>query len=124
MNRFALISGSCFAALSITLGAFGTHSLENLVTPDRLDTWATGARYLMTQALGLILIGLLSAQIKHPLKAAAYLLFGGTSVFCASLFLLVLLDTSWLGAIAPIGGVMMIAGWLTLLLNLVRSDNQ
>ena len=120
MNRFALISGSLFAALAIALGAFGTHALDTLVTPARLETWATGARYLMTQGLGLLLIGLLSEQLKRPLRGPSYLLFGGTCVFCAALFLLVLLNQPWLGAIAPLGGVLMIAGWLSLAIILIR----
>lgn len=120
MNRFALISGSLFAAISIVLGAFGTHALESLVTPDRLDTWATGARYLMTQGIGLLLVGLLSEHFKRPLKGPTYLLFIGTSVFCAALFLLVLLNQPWLGAIAPIGGLLMISGWLDLAIHLIR----
>lgn len=123
MNRFALISGGLFAALAVALGAFGTHALGRWVVPDRLDTWSTAARYLMTHGQGLILIGLVSAVVKQPLKAPTYLLFTGTSVFCGSLFLLVLLNSPWLGAVAPVGGLLMIAGWLTLTLALVRNVN-
>ena len=118
VNRFALCAGATMAALAIIFGAFGAHAIADHVTAARLATWETGARYLMYHALGLVLIGNLSMHLKQPLRLPCYLLFAGSCVFCAALFLLVLLDLRWLGAIAPIGGLLMIAGWLVLAANL------
>ncbi|MEJ2041689.1 MAG: DUF423 domain-containing protein [Reinekea sp.] len=118
MNRFALISGSIMAALAVIIDAFGAHAIADMVTPPRLATWQIGDRYLMFHGLGLLLVGTLSIVLKQPLKWPTYLLFAGSCVFCATLFLLVLLDISWLGAITPIGGVLMIAGWSVLAVNL------
>lgn len=114
MNYFALITGASLAALSVALGAFGAHAIADMVTAERLSTWHTGARYLMYHGLGLILVGILSLNLKRNFRWVAYLLFTGTCVFSAALFLLVLLDIAWLGAVAPIGGLLMIAGWSTL----------
>ncbi|WP_196156838.1 DUF423 domain-containing protein [Reinekea sp. G2M2-21] len=111
MNRFALTAGALFCGLSVALGAFGAHAIADLVSAARLDTWHTASRYLMSHGLALLLFGTLSVIARTPFKRPVYLLFAGTSVFCASLFLLVILDTPWLGAIAPLGGVLMIAGW-------------
>lgn len=114
MNSFPFIAGAVMAGISVAFGAFGAHALTDVVSPDRLQTWQTAARYLMNHGLALLLIGVLTHQLKLRLKWPTYLLFTGACVFCASLFLLVLLDLSWLGAIAPIGGVLMISGWFTL----------
>ncbi len=111
MNRLALIIGSSFCALSVALGAFGTHAIADLVTPARVDTWQTAARYLMTQGLGLLLVGLLSRTLKFSFKLQTWLLMAGTIIFCLSLFSLVVFDLPILGAVAPIGGILMIAGW-------------
>lgn len=114
MNKFAIVAGAMLAALSVALGAFGAHAIADQVTPQRLDTWHTAAKYLMSHGQGLLIVGILSQVFKQPLKWVAILLFAGVSVFSASLFLLVITDTPWLGAIAPIGGLLMISGWSTL----------
>jgi uncharacterized membrane protein YgdD (TMEM256/DUF423 family) len=49
------------------------------------------------------------------------LLIAGLILFSGSLYLLVLTDTPWLGAITPIGGVSWIAAWAVLAVIAVRS---
>jgi uncharacterized membrane protein YgdD (TMEM256/DUF423 family) len=120
MNKLALITGSAFCGISVALGAFGAHALSDMVTPDRLDTWDTAARYLSTQGLGLIFTGLLAFLLKHPLKLPTGLLISGGLIFSTSLFLLVLLNISWLGAVAPVGGLLMIAGWCALIVSIIK----
>lgn len=120
MNRPALITGAIFCALSVALGAFGSHVLDELVTAQRLDTWQTAAHYLMTQGLGLLIIGLLSHAMKFTFKLQTRLLIVGTILFCASLFSLVIFNLPILGAIAPIGGILMIAGWGALAITIAK----
>lgn len=114
MNLFALTSGAIMAGLSVALGAFGAHAIGDIVSPERLDTWHTAAKYLMNHGQALILVGILAQVFKQSLKWTAILLFSGACVFSTSLFLLVITDTPWLGAIAPIGGLLMISGWSAL----------
>jgi uncharacterized membrane protein YgdD (TMEM256/DUF423 family) len=104
--------GSVVAGLGVAFGAFGAHGLENYVTPERLATFETGVRYQMYSAVGLM--ALAWAIHRWPasrLATAAWLIVAGTVVFSGSLYLLVLTDTPWLGAITPFGGVAMIGGW-------------
>jgi len=120
MNRFALISGSLMCAIAVATGAFGAHALLDIVSPERIDTWQTGARYLMYHGIGLFAVGILSAVLKNPFKRPVTLLFSGATLFSLALFTLVLTNTAWLGAIAPIGGVLMILGWLGLAFSIIK----
>lgn len=105
--RSTAVTGALLAACAVALGAFGAHALEGRVIPDRLGTFETAARYLMYHALGLLLLSRLPGS-----GLAAALITAGVAVFSGTLVLLVLTDTGWLGAVTPIGGVLMIAGWL------------
>ncbi len=99
--------GALWAALGVALGAFGAHTLSEWVTPERLATFETGVRYQLYHALGLVALGALPERAQR----AAPLLFAGSLVFSGSLYALVLLDLPFMGAIAPLGGVLQIAGW-------------
>lgn len=115
MTRFLLMAGAIAAALAVALGAFGAHSLGARVAPERLDVFETGVRYQMYHALGLLFVAWASQQWPGwPVAAAGYLFIAGIVIFSGSLYLLVLTDTGWLGAITPIGGVAFIAGWALL----------
>jgi uncharacterized membrane protein YgdD (TMEM256/DUF423 family) len=99
-------------AISVSLGAFGAHAIADWVSPARIETWQTASRYLMFHGIGLLVLGQLAINLDVSFKRPVILLFSGASVFCATLYLLVLLNMSWLGAIAPIGGLLMIIGWI------------
>ena len=97
--------GALWAALAVAIGAFGAHGLPEGLGPDRVATFETGARYHMYAALALIGLGV--AGVRRQIGA---LIIAGSVIFSFSLYLLVLTDTGWLGAITPIGGVLMIVG--------------
>lgn len=120
--RVALAVGAVAAALGVAAGAFGAHALRDLVTPERLGTWRTGASYAQVHALALVLVGTL--QTVRPalrLGPVALLFAAGLVLFSGSLFALVLLDVAWLGAVTPLGGVAFIGGWLLLAWRTARS---
>ncbi|MDZ7705897.1 MAG: DUF423 domain-containing protein [Trueperaceae bacterium] len=108
--------GAALAFIGIGLGAFGAHTLADMLSPARLDTFQTAVRYQMYHALGLLVIGALPVQAPR----AALFLFAGSVVFSGSLYLLVATDLSWLGAVAPIGGVLQLVGWALLFVRLSR----
>jgi uncharacterized membrane protein YgdD (TMEM256/DUF423 family) len=120
MNKLALITGCVFCGLSVALGAFGTHLIADRVTPDRLDTWEIGARYLMTHGLALCFIGILAFVMKFQFKLQTWLLLLGTSIFSFSLFTLVIFDLPALGMVTPIGGVLTISGWCALIVGIIK----
>lgn len=94
-------------ALAVLLGAFGAHALRGHVEPELLTTWKTATSYHLAHAIALL-------GLAHPRSGgAARLIVAGTVVFSGSLYLLVLTGVRWLGAITPLGGILLIAGWLT-----------
>ncbi len=97
----------------MALGAFGAHALDGLVRPERLITFETGVRYHLIHALAAALAASLAERIASA-SLAAGLLLAGSAVFSGSLYALVATDVGVFGAIAPIGGTSMIAGWLLL----------
>lgn len=115
MSRFFLLVGALSAGLAVVLGAFGAHTLEARVTPERLAVFETGVRYQMYHGLGLLFLAWAAQQWPGwQITWAGYLFLAGILIFSGSLYLLVLTDTPWLGAITPIGGLCFIAGWLLL----------
>lgn len=115
MARLFLFLGAVSAGLAVALGAFGAHGLEGQVTADRLQTFETAARYQMYHALALLAVGWIASQGPHAtVRVAGWCFVAGTVLFSGSLYLLVLTDTGWLGAITPLGGVAFITGWVLL----------
>lgn len=105
--------GALGAALAVIAGAFGAHALAARLDPRSLALWETAARYLMYGSLGLILLGLFrSARPRKLLRAAGLSLALGTAVFAGTVFALALGGPRLLGAVTPLGGVGMIAGFL------------
>jgi len=112
MTRLFIGLGAIAAGLGVALGAFGAHGLEGRVSPDRLETFRTGVEYQMYHALALLFVGWAAAQGWGPvLHWAGYGFAAGIVIFSGTLYLLVLTDTGWLGAITPLGGIAFIAGW-------------
>jgi len=110
--RFFVI-GAVLAAAAIGAGAFGAHALAARLTPERLATWETAARYHMYGALGLVLLGLATQRMPSSLmNAAGWLMLAGVMVFGGTVYALALGGPRWLGAVTPIGGLCLIASWL------------
>ena len=107
---FAL--GAVLAGTAVALGAFGTHALEARVPAGRVATWETGVRYHLVHALALMVLALARTKwAEKGLERAGTLMALGVLVFSGSLYLLVLTDTPVLGAVTPLGGVLLLAGW-------------
>ena len=100
-------------AIAVALGAFGAHGLKNIASAQQLEWWHTTTLYLFIHALGLLLVGLL-IRLKYVKQTTAWLLQIGIIIFAGSLYAMTLGAPLWFGAITPIGGVLMIAGWLWL----------
>ena len=113
MFRKYFLIGAIFAAIAIALGAFGAHGLKEIVSERMLQNFETGVRYQMYGALGLMLIALASTVVKDYKKLAtgAMLIVVGMIIFSGSLYIMALTGATILGAITPIGGVSLIAGW-------------
>lgn len=113
--RLTLLSAALLGALAVVLGAFAAHGLRDQLTARMLDVFQTGVTYQFYHVLALFGVGLLLQHQNRPLlRLSAALFLTGMLFFCGSLYLLVATGVHYLGIITPIGGVLLIAGWLTL----------
>lgn len=111
-----LALGATYGLLGVALGAFGAHALKARLTGDLLAVWRTAVEYQFWHALALLAVGLLALQRPGTalnLAGAAFAL--GTLLFSGSLYALALSGIRALGAVTPIGGVLLLCGWGALL---------
>jgi uncharacterized membrane protein YgdD (TMEM256/DUF423 family) len=117
-RRVLLAAGAVLAGVGVALGAFGAHGLQHVLDARRLGWWQTGVQYQVWH--GLALVALAAAPIER-VRLPGWLLGGGTTVFAASLYLMALTGWRWLGAVTPLGGLAMLAGWTLLAWRAMRS---
>lgn len=121
MERLFFAAGSIAGFLGVGLGAFGAHALKARLSPEALATFEVGVRYQMYHALALIAAAW--ACTKWPgawANASGWLFIAGIAVFSGSLYVLVLTGAKWLGAVTPLGGLALLAGWVCLAVAAVR----
>lgn len=106
-----LVAGALLAAIGVALGAFGAHALRDVLGPREAGWWQTAVQYQMWHAVALIALAALRGV--RPTVPALFLAVGAI-IFSGTLYLMALAGLTWLGAITPIGGALMIAGWLWL----------
>ncbi len=116
MERVFIKLGSVMAFLAVLLGAFGAHLLRGRLTGIRLEDYQIGVQYQMVHALGLILIGLCVERLgdSKNVRTAGWLLFTGIVCFSGSLYAFAFTGMRVFGALAPIGGLSFMIGWLLL----------
>jgi uncharacterized membrane protein YgdD (TMEM256/DUF423 family) len=108
-----IVLGALGGALSVIAGAFGAHALAARLEPRELQLWETAARYLMYGSLALVLVGLGGLHgLRRGIDGAGWCLLAGSAIFSGTVFGLALGGPRWLGAITPIGGTLMILGFL------------
>ena len=117
-----LTIGALNGLLAVALGAFAAHVLRQKLEPRLFEIWEVGVRYHMYHALALVAVALAYAQWQKPLLVTAGWLFvAGIVIFSGSLYVLSLTGLRWLGAITPMGGVALIAGWVLLAVAALRA---
>jgi uncharacterized membrane protein YgdD (TMEM256/DUF423 family) len=122
--RILLVAGALLAALGVGLGAFGAHWLEARLeqwyplpedSSRMRDVWEVAVRYQMYHAFGILVTGLLALwRSTRGLLTAGGLFVMGTAIFSGCLYALVLTGVRLLGAVVPLGGVLLITGWIVL----------
>jgi uncharacterized membrane protein YgdD (TMEM256/DUF423 family) len=123
--------------LGVALGAFGAHGLRERLAPGMLDVYKTGVLYHLLHAVALLAVALSAERSPsgtsapaHPAstplasrvlvarpRAVAVLFTAGVVIFSGSLYALALTGIGTLGAITPVGGLLLMAGWVTLAIN-------
>ncbi len=129
--RYLLATAAVFGMLGVLIGAFGAHGLENFlvqthsldgeIVAKRLDQFDVGARYHLVHAVALLAICSIRGISPMVIRAIAVFMMVGIVLFSGSLYLLVATNTTWLGAITPIGGVSWIIGWTMIAVAAIRA---
>ncbi|AMD02568.1 DUF423 domain-containing protein [Halomonas chromatireducens] len=107
----AAVSG----ALVVMAGAFGAHALEGQLAPRLAAAFETGVRYQAWHTLAMLAV--LAWRAAHPRRGQGVVLglwTAGIVLFSGSLYVMALTGLRGLGMITPIGGLLMIGGWLAL----------
>ena len=118
----AKIFGTLFVLISVTFGALNTHYLKSILPKIDIDSIDVSLRYMMYHGLGLLIISIL------PIKKKRYiinLIIVGTLLFSLSILILSFQSISksnlgWLGPLTPMGGILLIGGWIILLYSFIR----
>ena len=119
MNNKLVSIAALLALLAVILGAFGAHTLKELLAPNNLNSFETGVRYQFYHAIALLIIGLNTDKLKAT-KLIANLMIIGILCFSFSIYLLSIqgligVKLSFLGPITPLGGLILIVSWTLLL---------
>jgi uncharacterized membrane protein YgdD (TMEM256/DUF423 family) len=129
MHTFFLKIAALLGAISVTAGAFGAHALKQILTDKQLATFETAVRYQFYHVFALIAIGLLIKVFPN-----SYLLWSGRMfcfgilLFSGSLYLMTTFEAMgqtgfrWLGAITPLGGLCLIAGWVLMAIGIATKN--
>jgi len=114
--------GAIFGGLSVVLGAFGAHALDDRLDAEQLEWWRTAVLYHALHALALVTWATFREhRTRGP--APGWCFAAGTSIFAGTLYGLALGGPRWLGAVTPIGGVLLIAGWSLFALQALRPSS-
>lgn len=109
-----MLTAALVCAAAVAAGAFGAHGLEPRLSPKGLDQWNTAARYLMYAGLGALFASLSAAHFGTRAAWAGWTLLVGGIVFAGAVGGLALGLPRWLGAVAPLGGLGLVGGFLLL----------
>jgi uncharacterized membrane protein YgdD (TMEM256/DUF423 family) len=108
---WTLRAAATLGFLGVALGAFGAHALKaQLASFGYTATWETAVLYQFVHSLALLVL----AVTDRASRLLAILWIAGVAIFSGSLYVLCLTDIKVLGAITPIGGLLLLAGWLVL----------
>jgi uncharacterized membrane protein YgdD (TMEM256/DUF423 family) len=128
--RTLLIVAAVYGLTAVVLGAFGAHALKEKLSAEQLVSYETGVRYQLIHALLIMVVALWMRQSPSMLLYwSALLVAVGVALFSFSIYLLAtreligLSSYKWLGPVTPLGGLLMISGWVLLLVWAVKTKH-
>ena len=115
------------AVIAVSLGALSSHSLKEMLISEKLLSFETGIRYQIYHAISILVLALNYKKFNHKLKRSLNMMTIGIILFSFSIYFLSLqeildLDLRFLGPITPLGGTLMIAGWINLFFAIKKND--
>ena len=129
MHKTFLSLGALFGGIAVALGAFGAHGLKNIVSSDVVSVFQTGVQYQMYHTLALLVVAIVYERLPNQwIRWSGYLFSFGILFFSGSLYLITALKAEeksipvFIGAVTPLGGLLFIFGWLSLLIGLFKRN--
>lgn len=124
MKETVLAFGALYGGLAVIFGAFGAHALKKRMSEDLLKSFETGVKYQMYHALALLVLPQLISFETGLEKSIGWCFIIGVFLFSFSIYGLCLTSmrgNKWrfLGPITPLGGLLLVAGWMVLLLSVM-----
>ena len=120
-GRVLIMAGGILGLLGVVAGAMGVHALRDTLDARALSTFETGVRFQIYHALALLAVGLLAGQWKTGIVKLSGVLFTvGVVLFSGSLYILAITGIGVFGAIAPLGGLSLMAAWTSLIVGAIR----
>ena len=120
VDRLLLLVAGVLGFSGVALGAFGAHGLRRRLEPladgaQRMQWWQTAAQYHLVHAVAVGLASMVAARSPSAAAVVAGASFvAGVLVFSGSLYVMTVTGVRKLGAVTPIGGLLLLAGWLAL----------
>ncbi len=128
MERTFLLLAALNGFLAVALGAFGAHGLKSALAEaeegaQRLAWWETAAHYHLTHALAIAFTAYLAGRGAGGwAQLSGWAFTAGIVIFCGSLYVMTVSGMRGLGAITPIGGALLLVGWVAALVAALRLD--
>lgn len=126
MSRRIILTASLFGAIAVMFGAFGAHTLKNVLSAGSLEIWAKGVEYQFYHTLALLFLSQLASGNEKLIKCSYIFFTLGVVLFSGSLYLLATRDilnigfVNYIGPITPIGGLCFILGWILLFVSVLK----
>ena len=117
-RRYGIAASALIGLMAVAAGAFGAHAAPDLATKELLRT---GAQYQGLHALAALVAFATLPTLERAALIGGWLLAVGALLFGGSLDLLAMGAPRVMGAITPLGGMAMMAGWLALAIGALRS---
>ena len=116
-----ITTAATYGMLAVVFGAFGAHALKKILNEDQLKSYEVGIKYQMYHAIVLLILGFNDQYI----TSGIFWCFAvGIFLFSFSIYGLVISSAKnrklrFLGPITPLGGLLLVTGWLLLLINTI-----
>lgn len=130
-SRTLLIVAGIVGALGVIIGAFGAHSLPNMLKDlpgaeiqQRVDWLETGSRYHMYHAAALLAIAVAAGDRSPRFFVAPAAWLFGIVVFSGCLYAMAVTGIRVLGAVVPLGGLAFIAGWVAVMASVWQAKKE
>ena len=114
-QRGLLVTAAILGLTAVIIGAFGAHTLRNIISRESLETFEIAVRYQFYHALALLAITPVLGRISKPVAIwVPRFWISGVLLFSGSLYLLSIFRVHWIGIITPVGGIAFLIGWALL----------